>query len=479
MTADDISKNGVTETIDSSQGSLSGRLVRTALLWLLPVLLVTAAALTLFYRASTYKIFDDPLDSAMQALIAATEVSEGGEIALTAEPTDARYQLALSGRYWLIGSLQGSGAIETLIGSPSLYGATLAISSGNAERLKAQQGEILRIGSIGPDRETLRAAVQLVRFDRMDEPLVIVAAADKRAADRAVRQFAVLALSVLALLAAGLVAAIAMQVRSGLQPLFRLRSQVAAVRAGRTDAVAGEFPSEIQPLADELNTLFAHNRRVVETARSHVANLAHALKTPIAVLSNETAGKTGELAVLAARQTDIMSQQVDHHLRRARAAARGMAIGARTNVDDVVEMMVRTMPRIHRGKDLDIVLERSEGLVFRGEKRDLEEMIGNLIDNACKWCAGEVAITVRRFGLHKMQIHIDDDGPGLPPEKYDDVLKRGLRLDETTPGSGFGLAIVNDLAQAYRGSLILNKSPKGGLRTTLDLPLIDDEDIER
>lgn len=458
--------------------SLVWGLVRRAAYWAVPALLITALSLIWFYRASTYRIFDDPLVNTIQALIASVETEVPGAIVpikLTREPIDDRYQLALSGRYWLIGEISDDGVVSTIMASRSLYGATIRLPSQAAGQIKSNPGDVVRSTSRGPDNEPLRLAAQSVIFPgERDTPVVIIAAADSRPAAQAVRNFSLIALGLMTILALGQALAIYMQVSIGLRPVFKLRRQVEDVREGRSTEVEGVYPTEIQPLADELNTLINHNKEVVEYAQTHVGNLAHALKTPIAVLRNEADSKKSKLSEIVGRQSEIMSNQVDHHLRRARAAARGQSIGVKTPLDETLNSLVRTLERIYREKDLDMQLIMDEGLEFRGEKRDLEEMVGNLLDNACKWTKAKVAVTVDipTDMDARIRIIVDDDGPGIHPDKYAAVLKRGERLDEATPGSGFGLSIVNDLARAYKGSLELEESPLGGLRTVLIIPSI-------
>lgn len=454
--------------------SLVWRLVRVAAMWAVPAFAFTAFALIWFYRSSTYRMFDDPLVSTIQSLVSYVEIDpDDGRIMLSDEPIDPNYQRALSGRYWVIGELDGEGRLIPVVGSPSLYGATLVLPLEDATKITGNLGEVVTSVSEGPDREPLRLAAQAVIFpDLGDRPVVIAAAADRRPAVKAVRQFSLIALGLMSVLALGLVSAIFMQVRLGLRPLFDLRRRVADVREGKARAVEGDYPMEIKPLADELNTLIGHNKDVVEYARTHVANLAHALKTPLAVLVNEADDKSTPLAEIVARQSGIMSKQVDHHLRRARAATRGQSIGARTPLNETVSSLARTLQKIYRDKDLDIQVSLDDGLVFRGEKRDLEEMVGNLLDNACKWTGSKIAVSAQMLdnGLGNITITIDDDGPGLARDQYDVVMQRGARLDEATPGSGFGLSIVSDLAKAYKGGLALDKSPLGGLRTILTIP---------
>lgn len=459
--------------------SLVWGLVRRAAYWAVPALLITALSLIWFTRASTYRIFDDPLVSTIQALIASveTDTAEGSQqpIRLTREPIDDRYQLALSGRYWLIGEISNDGAVSTIMASRSLYGETIKLPIQAASQIKSNPGDVVRSTSRGPDNEPLRLAAQSVIFPgEQDTQVVIIAAADSRPAAQAVRNFSLISLGLMSILALGQALAIFMQVRIGLRPVFKLRRQVADVREGRSKQVEGVYPTEIQPLADELNTLINHNKEVAEYAQTHVGNLAHALKTPLAVLRNESHTKKSHLSKIVGRQSEIMTDQVNHHLRRARAAARGQSIGVKTPVDETLSSLVRTVERIYRKKDLNIQLTDTEGLEFRGEKQDLEEMVGNLLDNACKWTKSKVTVTVDMpVDMDaRIRIIVDDDGPGIRPDKFGAVFKRGERLDEATPGSGFGLSIVNDLARAYKGSLALDKSPQGGLRTVLIIPSI-------
>jgi len=438
----------------SGNRSLVMRLVRGAILWALPLLLLTALTLTWLYRNTTYRSFDDPLVSAVTSLIASAEVADG-TLSLSRKPIDPRYQRALSGRYWMIGFLQDDGVIEPISSSRSFYGESLNMPKSDVLRLQSQQGEEIRSSAVGPDN---------------DETLRLVAA-DSRPARQSVFRFALIASGLMLLISVGLITAVVTQVRTGLKPLFDLREKVADVREGRAGQVNGNYPSEIQPLATELNSLIAHNKDVVERARTHVGNLAHALKTPLAVLQNEAQTSNTEFSDVVGRQTETMKNQVDHHLRRARAAARGQAIGVSTPVNETLEGLARTLERIYRDKHIDFDVDLEPDLVFRGAKRDLDEMAGNLMDNACKWTSSAIRVQTSSFGDEgQFIITVSDDGPGMPEDQYKEAVKRGARLDEATPGSGLGLAIVDDLARAYKGGLTLGKSDLGGLKSTLILP---------
>lgn len=453
--------------------SLVRRLVASAVIWALPMLLIALLALSFLYRTSTYRFFEEPLENTVTSLIAAADIDQRGRLVLTQEPVDPVYQRGLSGRYWLLAGLGENGEYEVLRRSRSLAGSDILLNPAHIEFMRSFPAEFLKVNAEGPnENEIVRVAARKIVLPNRIEPIIMVAAADSAPARRDVNRFLGLSLAMLALVAGALFFAIYRQVRVGLRPLFDLRDEVVGVREGRAGSVEGQYPTEIQPLASELNSLIEHNKTVVEQAKTHVSNLAHALKTPLAVMINEAAGTDTVPAELVTRQTDAMKRQVDHHLQRARAAARGQAIGVSTSIAETIEPIARTLPRIYRDKDIDLQTHIQEGLLFRGEKRDLEEMVGNLMDNACKWCKGQVSVTaiLNHDDETQILISVSDDGPGIKPEDYALALKRGERLDEATPGTGFGLPIVNDLAKAYKGNLSLSRADIGGLCVTLDLP---------
>ncbi|MFZ4534454.1 MAG: sensor histidine kinase [Alsobacter sp.] len=278
------------------------------------------------------------------------------------------------------------------------------------------------------------------------------------------------------LLLLALVATTGFQVRFGLRPLSRLSGAVGAVRRGETDHIPGEFPDDLAPLAAELNLLLDANREILERARTQVGNLAHALKTPLSVMVNEAATQDSLLAEKVREQTAIMRDQVSWYLERARAAARAGSIGTATQVAPVADGILRTLAKIYQDRDLTFGSDVPEELRFRGERQDLEEMIGNLVDNAGKWAGRRVHLAVApaeaREGRPFLLLTVEDDGPGLPPEARVRMLGRGARLDESKPGSGLGLSIVDDLAGLYGGRLALDESPWGGLKASLWLPAV-------
>jgi len=262
-------------------------------------------------------------------------------------------------------------------------------------------------------------------------------------------------------------------VRYGLSPFNDLRERLGAVRDGRVRRVEGTYPTEVQPLVDDLNGLLELRDQAVKRAIAKAGDLAHALKTPLAVLAHEAevadrAGQT-ELAGVMRQQVERMQRQMDYHLAHARAAASGAAPGARCAVLAYAEGLARTLLRLHAGRGLTIDVAVDPAHAVRAGREDLDEMLGNLLDNACKWARSRVAVTSASTGS-AIIVTVDDDGPGLEASMRDTVLQRGVRADEAAPGSGLGLAIVRDLAALYGGSIALGESPSGGLQARLQLP---------
>ena len=269
------------------------------------------------------------------------------------------------------------------------------------------------------------------------------------------------------------------QIRFGLLPLHKVEQGLAAIRSGEAVRLDAGLPQEIEPLQHELNALLKSNQEIVERARTHVGNLAHALKTPLAVMVNEARDDPSPLARKVAEQAELMHTQVNLYLERARMAARIGVIGRVTEVGPVAESIIRALERIYRDRQLTFTVDCPAGTRFQGERQDLEEMLGNLLDNAAKWAHTKVAADRHPDPAHDgaagtanwLEIRVDDDGPGLTPEQLAEPILRGRRLDETKPGSGLGHSIVADLAHTYGGKLELQRAEAGGLSARLTLPL--------
>jgi signal transduction histidine kinase len=267
-----------------------------------------------------------------------------------------------------------------------------------------------------------------------------------------------------------------LQVRRGMSSINQLRRRLTDVHKGVATRVDGSYPAEVQPLVDDLNALLEERERRVTRAIAKAGDLAHGLKTPLAVLAHEAqqvrAAGHEQLAAEIAQQIDLMRRQIDYHLAHARASASGAAPAARASIADSAEGLVRALERLHAERDLNIEIDAPASHAFKGQLEDLDEMLGNLLDNACKWARARVRLTCMKEG-EQIVIAIDDDGPGIKSSMREAVLRRGVRADEAAQGSGLGLAIVRDLAEIHGGSISLEESPMGGARARLTLPAQD------
>ncbi len=451
-----------------ASGSIAVRLAASALFWSFFILLTAGLILSALYRDTTERAFDARL-LAYATDLASDLVAPGNpeerEFGALGDP---RFNLPLSGWYWQVG--RPDAAPRDIRSSRSLFGAQIPglVPPGDDSRF----GEVRKGYRSGPEGRTLRLVERDVDLGE-DGRYVVRVAGPADEIDGEVRRFTFALTVTFLLLGVALGLTTLLQIRFGLRPLMRLRAAVSAVRRGHADRIGGAFPEDIAPLAEELNLLLDTNREILERARTQVGNLAHALKTPLSVIVNEVEAAPEEIASRVREQATLMRDQVNYHLDRARAAALAGTLGTITEVAPVVAALTRTFEKIYRDRDLAIASDVAPGTRFRGERQDLEEMIGNLIDNGCKWAARRVqlsALPVSEGDRPRVRITVDDDGPGLPEEARATMLKRGQRLDETKPGSGLGLSIVGDLAALYRGSLALAHSPLGGLRVILELP---------
>ena len=413
--------------------------------------------------------FDTALQVDLDGMIAAAEPDPSGEVALQERFLNRRFARVYSGLYWQIVPAKAGAPPQF---SHSLFDATIHI------RDETKSGGMIWGFADGPDNQHLRVLARRVSFPisataRTDDSraYTFMVAGDLSSVENDIAEFTATLIWSFAGLLLGLVLAIFIQVRVGLSPLRRAREALARIRSGAARRLEGSFPAEIAPLAAELNSLIEHSAEVVGRARTHVSNLAHYLKTPLTVLASEAEAAPGPLAEAVKRQVEIMRRQVDHYLARARAAGALDVLGNSAPVAPVLDDLGRVLERIHEARGIEIEVDCPPSLAFRGDRQDLEEMAGNLMDNACKWAASRVAVTARGEGA-RLVLTVEDDGPGLAPADLDRVLERGQRLDESVPGSGLGLSIVRDISKLYGGGLELQQSPLGGLSAVLDLPAI-------
>ena len=449
--------------------SLVRRLVLLAVIWSLAVLLSAGVGLTLLFHRAAERRLDFELNPVLDNLYTSTSTDETG--ALTAPPlTDPQSLRAYSGRYWTIAQSDGR-QLRWVVRSRSLWDAVLTLPPGAVEQLAHSEGRQLHFNAIGPNNQSVRVAATQLDLDSGHQNVVFMVAESRGPIDQDTRTFALITAVAVGVVGLGLVVAILLQVRIGLGPLFALRREITDVRNGKADRLAGVYPDELADLSSELNALLEHNQDVVERQRTHVGNLAHALKTPISVMLTEAGQRPGPLADVVSHQAEVMRAQVDHHLRRARAAARSQGSGERTEVASVLDELSRTLERIFLEKSLSIEWDAPDELNFIGERQDLLEIAGNLMENAGKWARRRVRVNAEAAGPNQFRLTVEDDGPGLPAERREEVLRRGARLDESAPGSGLGLSIVDELARAYGGGVSLGDSRLGGLRIDCLLPM--------
>lgn len=452
--------------------SLAVRLFLSAATWTVIVLIVTGFALSSLYRQSVERSFDRRLNFYLRTLVAELPPTDENAEKLSQSLGEPLFDLPLSGWYWQVVRLDG---VYPNRGSRSLWDRTLPRLSETDIPLTK---EGVRLGYVdGPEDQDLRLVERPVDSGQDGSYLVSVAGDASEITDD-IWTFNLYLVVTFAILTAVLLISTIFQVRFGLAPLKRISQSLSDIRSGRAEKLEGAFPVEIEPLARETNALLDANREIVERSRMHVGNLAHALKTPLSVIVNEANAHSDEaFSGKLLEQATIMRDQIAWHLERARIAARAGIVGTVTDVGPVVDALRRTMEKLHRERDIVIATSVPDEARFQGERQDLEEMVGNLVDNACKWCDSQVRIEVLcergAAGEPQIRIIVDDDGLGIAPAQRSEVAKRGRRLDEAKPGSGLGLSIVNDLATLYRGQLMLGTAPIGGLRAELFLPGAD------
>jgi signal transduction histidine kinase len=453
--------------------SLALRLFLSATAWTVVILFATGVVLSSFYRHAVERAFDRRIGVYLKTLVADVASPEDNVDKFPQSLGEPLFELPLSGWYWQVTRLDPQK--PEVRSSRSLWDSALSRLEGG--RVPTDAGGS-RVGYVqGPENQRLRMFERTIDLGEEGRYLIAVAG-DAAEIDDEMRTFNEALAVTFCVLAVVLLLTTMFQVRFGLAPLKRISEGLAAIRSGSAERLEGTFPVEIAPLARETNALIDANREIVERARTHVGNLAHALKTPLSVIVNEAASRNDAFANKVREQTVLMSDQVTRHLERARLAARFSSIGSVTEIGPVVTALARSMEKIHHDRGIAIDVDAPQDICFRGERQDLEEMVGNLVDNACKWAKSRVSVEVLRDGHDGasasplVRLVIDDDGPGLSPAEREEAqaAHRGRRLDETKPGSGLGLSIVVELAALYGGELSLGTAPIGGLRAELVLP---------
>ncbi len=453
-------------------GSLTVRVIAFSTLWALLTLVIIATVISTLFRQASERGFESLLSAHLFNLISTVSVTEDGWLQGNPNLGDLRFTIPRSGWYWSVepvseglrGSLRSISMVET-VETPSTDEVPF---DSEFQRRYVEMGLDEEFVDVFESEFVLDDAERVARFRVMG---------NRSDLEAEIADFERQLYIYLALFGFGMIAINAIAIWLGLRPLSRVRRALAEIRSGSAQRLDGSFPAEIAPLADETNALIESNRRIVERSRTQVGNLAHSLKTPLAVLLNEGAAMGGQKGGLIVDQATAMQSQVEHYLQRARVAAQRDSVLFRTPVVATLERLVRVLSKLNRHLDISLDAPEAE-IVFSGEKEDFEELVGNLLENATKWGRSAVTVSVRRDGDDKKPgfvLTIEDDGPGIPEDQARLAMKRGQRLDETKPGTGLGLAIVADLVKEYGGSFELGRSGEGGLRAVIRLQRQRDE----
>jgi len=443
--------------------SLTYRVIAFSTVWAILALLVIATIISTLFRQASERGFDSLLSAHLFNLISSVSLTEQGLLIGSPNLGDLRFTQRGSGWYWAVEPIS-EGVIGELR-SLSMYGP---IPSAPVDEIPFNAQFQRNYTTDGLDGELLDVLESEFVLDSQDRVARFRMMGNRTELEAEIAAFDRQLYTYLALFGIGMIAINAGAILVGLRPLVRVRRALTDIRQGNAQRLDGTFPTEVAPLAEETNALIESNRRIVERSRTQVGNLAHSLKTPLAVMLNEGRAIGGAKGRLITDQAHAMQQQLDHYLQRARIAAQRDSVVFRTPVAPVMERLVRVTRKLAPEKEITLDLPGSE-VIFGGEREDLEEIVGNLLENAVKWSRGHVRLSLGAVAEEagRFNIRVEDDGPGISEENKREALKRGHRLDETKPGTGLGLAIVADLVKEYGGALDLGRSELGGLRVSV------------
>lgn len=441
--------------------TLTGRLLASALLWSVAALAVGGFILSLVFKSYVLNDVDKRLSLLIDSMTGVAELSPKGLLRFSRPLSDQRFMTPESGQYWQI-SEEGQPPFR----SRSLWDFELKPEvTHRSFSLKFYEAQ-------GPGGQMLRVAERdsiLPNSDRVFHFQVGTNMADVRAA---IAEFNWLLVSALGLIMLTVTMSLVLQVSYGLRPLRKLGKSLTDIRAGKENRIEGEWPQDLQLLAQEINALMEQNEQLVDRARTHVGNLAHALKTPLSVIQIDVENAVDERDKRIKTQSRLIREHIDHHLKRARIAGGGSGKGL--PIKDRLRKIIKAVEVATREKGVTYDLQCPDDCRFDGEKEDFDEVLGNLIDNAGKWATGHVSVVAEKLQdsarRPMMEIRVTDDGPGVPAEDIDTLFERGRRLDERMPGTGLGLAIVRDIVEMYGGEARLAHAPSGGLMAVLKLP---------
>ena len=432
-------------------------MILTAAAWITILLIGGGAALDRVLTNSVEQNFDTQIEYVLTAMIASAEIGPDGEIRMNRPLGDQRFLEPNSGLYWQI-----TGKDAMPFPSRSLWDRALSPPAGHKD-----QAVHFRNSDEFPD-EPLRIAERSIKLPDSDVAWTFMVAQSRNSLDAQIQELRSVLVTSFFLLALGLIILAALQTLYGLWPLRAVRKAIAQMRSGQESRVTDALPDEVMPMVNELNALLDYNEKQAEESRRHAGNLAHALKTPLTVIMNSATAHAPDMSEAVIREATTMRRQVDHHLARARAVGRRGHSHSRAVVWGSLEAVERAVGRLYAHVRLDMAGDKASAA--RVERQDLDEMLGNLIENAAKYGGGSVFVTVEDAGDF-VEMIIEDDGQGIPESERERLFDRGARLDTGKPGTGLGLAIVRDVVEIYGGTVALEKSEDlGGLLVRLRLP---------
>ncbi|KOO16609.1 histidine kinase [Vibrio xuii] len=429
--------------------SLKSRLVLAAIVWL--TAMVIAAGVSVPTQVFNYMVGDtkSQLSIYMDEIAASLEADEKGALNLTTNLSDPRFNRPYSGLYW------SARTDADLLRSRSLWD----------QKIEAKKG--IKKEYFGARDEKLIYLKTTLYYPDYDGPIEVLVGIDEQPIEDTVRDLMSQLWIILALLYFGVLAVIMLQVQWSLHPLTKMHKELSQLRSGDKKQLEEDYPKEVAPVVADLNALVFHYQELLERARHHAGNLSHALKTPLSVLKNEIHNFDNETQKLLQPPVDQIQSQIDYHLGRARMAGSKNILAVRANPSERVDAISMAFDKVYASREIALINELDSDIEVAVDKTDLDEMVGNLLENAYKWSSSIIRVHSQQTKQGDIDIIIEDDGPGIPDDKIQQAVKRGVRLDETTPGTGLGLNIVSEMAHSYRGKLTLSSSSMGGLKAVL------------
>jgi len=456
--------------------SLTARVLLLTTVWSTVALVVIGLLISTLYRRSAERGFQDLLRAQLYNVINSVTIGDQGALSGSPQLGDLRFAQPRTGWYWVVEPL-GTYTTAPLV-SPSLGSATIPVPSVLEAPFDKNYERYYQVTDASGNRVQVAETEVVLDTDGRAARVRVTGNVDVVESD--VSNFSHSLYLALAGFGVGSLIVNALAILFGLKPLDKARAALERIRAGESEQLKGDFPREILPLANEVNALIDSNRRIVERARMQVGNLAHSLKTPIAVLLNEARVLERSHGELVKNQAEAMQGQVQSYLNRARIAAQRESVLARTDAEPALERLVRVMRRLNVDKEFELSVTQPH-LAVAMEQQDLEETVGNLLENAARFAVHKVTVSAAEAAedvkgtetsgrRHWVELIVEDDGPGLEPDQIKEALKRGKRLDESKPGTGLGLSIVTEIANEYQGRLELSRGAAGGLKAKLILP---------